>query len=102
VLPDTVRDVADAVVRVVCPDTPRVPPTPRRNAGDVDPTPTLPLERMVKNEEPVEDATLNGLRLPAPCTFRLNDDEEALTPRTDPLSIIVDVPSVVGVSQRVA
>ena len=35
---------ADAVVRVVCPDTPRDPPTPNVYADDVVLTPILPLD----------------------------------------------------------
>ena len=41
-----VRDEAEAVVSVVCPDTPREPPTPRVYADDVVLTPSLPLDPM--------------------------------------------------------
>ena len=51
------------VARVVVPVTPRVPATPRRYAGVLEPTPIFPLASIVKNADPDEDATLNGLRL---------------------------------------
>jgi hypothetical protein len=49
VCPETVRAVADAVERVVEPSTPNDPPTPNRYAGDVEPTPTLPLEAILNH-----------------------------------------------------
>ena len=84
-----------------------VPPEPRteRDAiGVEEPMPTLPLARILRNEVPEEDATLNGLRLDVEvaCTLKTNDDDVALIPVKTPLSISVEVPSVVDVSQRVA
>jgi hypothetical protein len=66
------------------------------------PTPTVPFARTVRRDAPEEDATLNGLMPGFPCTLRLNDEDDALTPRTVPLSIRVEVLRDVGVSQRVA
>jgi hypothetical protein len=58
----------------------------------------------VNIEAPVEDATLNGLSTVVvdDCTLKAKVDDVALTPVTTPLSMIVEVPSVVAVSQRVA
>ena len=152
VCPDTVRAVADAVVRVVCPvalivevkklvavspvvdtlvsteveakmlevkvlrnrrvEEPRekdtsvegvvLPAIWSLSVGEVTPIPTLPFWMMEKREVPVEDATLNGLTPALPCTLKVTVEDVALTPRTDPLSISVEVPKVVAVSQRVA
>ena len=81
-----------------------LPATWRRSVGAATPIPMLPPARTVKSDCPVEDATLNGLsgvdvEL---CTLRAKLDEDALTPRTTPLSMRVEVPTVVEVSQRVA
>jgi hypothetical protein len=104
VWPDTVRAVAEALARVVCPVTPKVPATPRRKPGVVEPIPTFPLERIVKSDAPVEEATLNGLRAVEveDCTLNAKVDDVALIPATVPLSRSVDVPRVDAVSQRVA
>jgi hypothetical protein len=86
-----VSDVADAVVRVVCPDTPRVPPTPRRNAGDVDPIPTLPLEPILKRAVFEEEATVKSAAVGAddvPCTVKSDVGVEDPTP-TFPLAKIL-------------
>jgi hypothetical protein len=58
----------------------------------------------VNIETPVEDATLNGLSTVDvdDCTLKAKVDDVALIPVTTPLSITVDVPRVVAVSQRVA
>ena len=76
----------------------------KRSVGAVTPTPMFPLASMVKRDCPVEDATLNGLRIVEEelCTLRAKLEEDALTPRTTPLSIKVEVPTVLDVSQRVA
>ena len=66
------------------------------------PTPTVPLARTVRRDAPEEDATLSGLMPGFPCTLRLNDEDEALTPSTVPLSIRVEVPTVVADNHRVA
>jgi hypothetical protein len=72
--------------------------------GVEEPMPMFPLERMVKNEAPVEEATLKGLRAVdvEDCTLNANVDDVALIPATVPLSRSVDVPRVDAVSQRVA
>ena len=102
--PVAVKRVAVVVAKVEIPVTPRVPATERRNPGVELPTPTFPLASTVKSETPVEEATLNGLiaEVEALCTLRAKEDEEALTPRTVPLSMSVEVPRVVEVSHRVA
>jgi hypothetical protein len=56
------------VANVDVPVTPRVPPTPSRYPGVVDPIPTFPLASIVKSVLPVEEATVNGLRVEVPCT----------------------------------
>jgi hypothetical protein len=63
-----------------------------------------PREVIAKSDAPDEDATLNGSRTvdDEDWMLKAKRDEEALTPRTVPLSMSVDVPRVVGVSQRVA
>jgi hypothetical protein len=63
---------------------------------------TLPSEETWNTEEPEEEATLNGFKVPVPCTLKETVEEEALTPTTEPLSIKVDVASVVEFNQRVA
>jgi hypothetical protein len=55
---DTVSPVADALMRVVCPDTPRVPATPRVKAGEEEPIPTLPFARTLKSDAPLDEATV--------------------------------------------
>ena len=74
------------------------------SVGAATPIPMFPLARMVKSEDPVEDATLNGLSAVEvdDCTLNANKDEVALIPVTTPLSMSVDSPSVVEESQRVA
>ena len=74
----------------------------RRSVGALTPIPTLPLARTLKSDEPEEDATLNGLTPADPCTLSVKSDDVAFTPRTEPLSIKVEVPTVVAVNQRVA
>jgi hypothetical protein len=100
----TVRVEAVVVARVEVPVTAKVPATPRRYPGVVDPTPTFPLARIVKSDAPVDEATLNGLVLEVEvaCTLKTKEDDVALIPATTPLSRSVDVPSVVAESQRVA
>jgi hypothetical protein len=94
----------EAFTKVACPVTPKVPATPNVYADVVAPTPTFPLARIEKSDTPVEDATLNGLSAVDvdDCTLNANVDDVALIPATTPLSRSVDVPRVVGVSQRVA
>jgi hypothetical protein len=62
----------------------------------------FPLARIVKNEAPVDEATLNGLRLDVDvaCTLNANDEDVAFTPANDPLSKNDPVPSVDVVVQR--
>jgi hypothetical protein len=81
-----------------------VPITVSVAIGDDVPIPTLPLAKIAKSEAPVDDATWNGLRLDVlvACTLNTNVVFVALTPVNEPLSINVEVPKVVGVSQRVA
>ncbi len=64
----------------------------------------FPLARIVKRDVPVDDATLNGLRLEVEVarTLKTNDEDVALTPVKTPLSMSVDVPRVLAVIQRVA
>jgi hypothetical protein len=82
--------------------TPAVPVIARLAIGVEEPIPTLPFEAIVKSEAPDDEATLNGFTPDIPCTLNEKLDEVALIPATVPLSRSVDVPSVVGVSQRVA
>jgi hypothetical protein len=72
--------------------------------GTFVPTPTFPLASTVNSEPPVEEATLNGLSGDEvdDCTLKVKDEEDALIPRTDPVSIKVEVPRVVSVSHLVA
>jgi hypothetical protein len=81
-----------------------LPATCSLSVGADTPTPTFPLAKIVKSDVPVDDATLNGLRLEVDvaCTLNANDDEVALIPANTPLSKSVDVPNVVEVSHRVA
>ena len=74
------------------------------SVGADTPTPMFPLERIVKSDTPVEEATLNGLSgvVVEDCTLKAKEDEDALTPKTVPLSMRVEVPTVVEVNQRVA
>jgi hypothetical protein len=51
----------------------------RRSVGVVTPTPTLPFPKIVKSWEPEDDATANGLAVPA-------------TPRTERVAIGVEDP----------
>ena len=104
VLPVAVRRVTVVVAKVEIPVTPRVPATERRKPGVLDPTPIFPLASIVKSETPEEEATLNGLiaEVEALCTLRAKEEDEALTPRTVPLSMSVEAPRVVAVSHLVA
>ena len=75
--------VADALASVVCPVTPNVPATPRRNAGDVVPIPTLPEDSTVRNDALEEEATVKiGLVCPpVPTTERSDVGVELPIPR---------------------
>jgi hypothetical protein len=78
-----VSPVVDAVVRVDCPVTPRVPATPRRKPGVEDPTPTLPLERTVRKDA-LDDEAIVKIELVAPAvptTVRSAVGVEELIPR---------------------
>jgi hypothetical protein len=78
-------------------------PVRESEADGVDvPIPTFPFWRIVKSDVPVEDATLNGSVPALPCTLNVYEEDVALIPNTVPLSIRVEVPSVVGVSHLVA
>ena len=81
-----------------------LPATWSLSVGADTPTPMFPLARIVKSDTPVEEATLNGLRADdvEDCTLKAKLEEDALTPRTVPLSIRVEVPTVDEVNQRVA
>ena len=81
---------------------PPVPVNESKEDGVEDPIPTFPLERMVKTDVPDDDATLNGLVAAFACTLKEKEEEVALTPRTVPLSIRVEVLSAVVDVQRVA
>ena len=83
---------------------PAVPCTVKSDIGVDDPIPTFPFARTLKNDVLVDEATLKiSLVEPAtPRTLKVTVDDVALTPSTVPLSIRVDVPRVVAVSQRVA
>lgn len=93
----------DATVKILA-VAPAVPTTESLDTGLDEEIPMFPLERIVNIATPEEDATLNGLRIVdvEDCTLRANNEEDALTPRTVPLSIKVEVPRVFEVSQRVA
>lgn len=55
--------------------------------GVDDPTPIKPLARILKNDVPVEEATLKASLVPAfPCTLNVTVEEVAFTPATVPLS----------------
>ena len=98
------RSVEEPREKVVSTEGVVFPAICRRSVGVATPIPMFPLERTVKSETPVEDATLNGLRgVPVEdCTLRAKDDEVALMPATVPLSSSEEVPNVVAVSHRVA
>jgi hypothetical protein len=70
-VPETVRLVIVVVASVEVPVTLKVPPTARRDPGVVDPIPTFPLASTVKSVLPVEEATVNGLSDPVPCTKKV-------------------------------
>jgi hypothetical protein len=76
----------------------------KRAEGVVVPTPTFPLARIVKSEDPDDEATLKSPRLEVDVAWMLKTklDEVALIPVNTPLSMSVEVPRVVEVSQRVA
>ena len=83
---------------------PLVPLIAREAIGVDDPIPTLPLASTERKEAFDDEATLKMVLVdPAtPRTLKATVDEVALTPRTVPLSIRVEVPRVVAESQRVA
>lgn len=64
-----------------------VPWTTRRAVGVVEPRPTLALAVTLRMDSPMEVATLKGSKVVEPWTFRLIDEELALTPKTTPLSM---------------
>ena len=70
-VPEMVKLVIVVVASVEVPVTPRVPPTPKVYPGVVDPIPTFPLASTVKSVLPVEEATVNGLLDPLPCTKKV-------------------------------
>ena len=104
VCPDTARFVIVVEASVEVPVTPSVPATPSVYPGVDDPIPTLPLASTERKEAFDEEATLKMVLVdPAtPRTLKATVEEVALTPRTVPLSIRVEVPRVVAESQRVA
>lgn len=93
----------DATVKILERD-PDVPTTESLEYGVEDPTPMFPPAKIVNIDTPEEDATLNGLSGDDvdDCTLKVKDEEDALIPRTEPLSIKVEVPRVLAVNQRVA
>lgn len=93
----------DATVKILERD-PDVPTTESLEYGVEDPTPMFPPAKIVNIDTPEEDATLNGLIGDEvdDCTLKVKDEEDALIPRTEPLSIKVEVPRVFEVNQRVA
>ena len=93
----------DATVKILERD-PDVPTTESLEYGVEDPTPMFPPAKIVNIDTPEEDATLNGLSGDEvdDCTLKVKDEEDALIPRTEPLSIKVEVPRVFEVNQRVA
>jgi hypothetical protein len=94
-----VRTDVEAFVRVVCPSTLSVPDEVRP-VDDALPKVSLPVVSIAKREDPVEEATLNGLVPAVPCTLKVYVDEVALTPDTVPLSRSSPVESVVGEVKR--
>ena len=96
-----IAPVDEAMVRGL---TPLVPRTAREAIGVDVPIPTLPLASTERKEAFDEEATLKMVLVdPAtPRTLKATVEEVALTPRTVPLSIRVEVPRVVAESQRVA
>ena len=66
------------------------------------PTFTFPFESTEKSEAPDDEATLNRLILDVDvaCTLNTYEDDVALIPVTVPLSMKVDVPSVVASKKR--
>lgn len=72
--------------------------------GDDEPTPILPLAKIVRSPIPDDDATWNGLTfcVDVACTLKTNDEDVALIPVTTPLSNSDEVPRVFVVNQRVA
>ncbi len=93
----------DATVKILDADPP-VPTTESLEYGVEDPIPTLPLAKIERKDTPDEDATLNGLSGDDvdDCILKTYEEEDALIPRTDPLSIKVEVPRVLELNQRVA
>ena len=96
-----IAPVDEAMVRGL---TPLVPRTAREAIGVDDPIPTLPLASTERKEAFDEEATLKMVLVDpdTPRTLKATVEEVALTPRTVPLSIRVEVPRVVAESQRVA
>jgi hypothetical protein len=73
------------------------------SVGEVTPIPMFPLDRILNTEAFDDEATLKMSFVPAiPLTLNEIVDDVALIPATVPLSSKVDVPRVVGVTQRVA
>jgi hypothetical protein len=93
--------VEDAIARAY--GVVEVPRTVRVAIGVVvPPIPMLPFARTVKILAPVEEDTINGLVPAVPLRLKVTVDDVALIPSTVPLSMSVEVPRVVGESQRVA
>jgi hypothetical protein len=84
--------------------TPFVPLTARVAIGVDVPIPTFPPASIEKYEALDDDATLKIVfeDPEVPRTLKVMVDDVALTPRTVPLSMRVEVPRLVAVSQRVA
>jgi hypothetical protein len=81
-----------------------LPAMTRRSVGVVVPRPMNPRAVTAKSDTPDDEATLNGSRAvdDEDCTLNAKAVDVPLIPATVPLSIKVDVPRVVAVSQRVA
>jgi hypothetical protein len=84
--------------------SPACPVSESTDEGVDDPIPTFPLEDTLKNEALDDEATLkiSFVEPDTPRTLKAIVDDVAFTPSTVPLSMSVEVPSVVEVSQRVA
>ena len=76
--------------------TPALPTSERVDPGVEDPIPTFPLAKIVRNEVPDDDATLNGLVAGDPWTLKVKEEDVAFTPATVPLSWKSPVDNVVG------
>jgi len=80
----------DATVKIGSVGWVDVPWTTKVAVGDDEPMPNDPLAFITARVTPVEDVILNGSSVVVPWTLKETVEEEALTPATVPLSMIMD------------